>query len=193
MAELIGSLQGRPAVIAGNAEGVFEDVKEALRIVIDPVIFAVNDVGMFLPQVDHWVSLHADKLGLWKQVRWGTTHAREKTLYHSVDERPYVDHVWTGLTPLFTLSGYFAMQLAWIMGASQIVLCGCPGSQQRRFFDLETREFGYGGNASGADVGVREQLEREMTRLPEFKAAVRSMSGWTREFFGDYSKSAQLV
>ena len=182
--DLLESLRGRPAVIAGSAEGVFDELRVVLRLYEDPVIFAVNDIGMFLPKVDHWVSLHSDKLGMWKQVRWMQTHAREKTLYHSVDERHYIDVVWTGLTPLFALSGYFAMQLAWLMGASSIVLCGCPGTQRRRFFDLNVREFGYGANATGVDEGVRSQIEREMTRLPQFKEAVRSMSGWTKLYFG---------
>lgn len=183
--ELLGSLRGLPAIIAGGAEGVFEEVTDALEKMSFPVIFAVNDVGMFLPTVDHWVSLHSDSLGAWKQVRWIKTHAKEKTLYHSVDARPFIDVAWEGLTPLFSLSGYFAMQLAWIMGASQIVLCGCPGSPSRRFFDLEQRkDFGYGNGEAGSDKGVREQIEREMTRLPDFRAVVRSQSGWTREYFG---------
>jgi hypothetical protein len=92
---------------------------------------------------------------------------------------------WEGLTPLYALSGYFAMQLAWVMGAGRIILCGCPGNQKRRFFEVAARkDFGYGTGPAAADNGIREQLEREMHRLPDFRVAVRSMSGWTQEFFG---------
>jgi len=184
---LIGSLRGRPAVIAGGAEGVFQELSDALTKLDDPVIFAANDIGMFLPKVDHWVSLHGDHLGPWKMVRWLHPKDREDVKLHSEYARPYIDYVWQGLTPLFCLSGYFAMQIAWIMGASPIVLCGCPGSPRRRFFDLPDTDrgaFGYGMGQRASDTGTREQIEREMERLPEFKAAVRSQSGWTREFFG---------
>lgn len=182
---LINSLQGRSAIIAGGAEGVFGEVADAMAILKDPVIFATNEVGMFLPHVDHWVSLHADKLGPWQAVRWQRESGRELTQLHSATSRPFIDHTWEGLTPLMCLSGYFAMQIAWIMGASPIVLCGCPGRQRRRFFDLEIRtDFGYGGSQVGGDAGVRAQLEQEMERLPEFKASIRSMWGQTRAYFG---------
>lgn len=183
---LLDCHQGRPALVVGNGEGVFEQVREASVRLSDPVVFAANDVGMYLPKLDHWVSLHTDNLGAWKAVRW--LHAREKevTQYHGVDARPFIDHNWEGLTPLFCLSGYFAMQLAWLMGCAPIVLCGCPGDSTRRFFDVEARQdFGYGGMQSGSDRGVREQIEQEMKRMPELKAVVRSMSGWTKEFFGE--------
>jgi hypothetical protein len=179
---LIGSLRGRAAIVAGAADGVFDEVAAAMHIFDDPVVIAANDVGMYLPRVDHWVSLHADNLGIWKAIRW--LHPGEyDTKYHSIDKRPFVDYVWSGLTPLFCLSGYFAMQIAWIMGAEPIVLAGCPGDGTRRFFEAKPRsDFKYGADPN--DGGSRDQLIHEMDRLPRFKATVRSMSGWTKEFFG---------
>jgi hypothetical protein len=92
------------------------------------------------------------------------------------------------------LSGYLAMQIAWVMGADRIVLCGCPGTQTKRFFEASlgrehaNTNFGYGGGSGSGDEGVRQQVEREMRRLPDFKAAVRSLSGWTKTYFtGDLS------
>ena len=180
---LIDCLQGRPAIIVGGAHGVFNELRFALRVVKNPVVFAVNDVGMFLPHVDHWISLHSDALGPWKNVRWAHSLVQDHTKYHSVDPRPYIDYVWERLTPCFAISGYFAMQIAWIMGASPIVLAGCPGERKRRFFEMDARpDFSYGGEADAE--GVRKQLESEMERLPDFRQAVRSMSGWTRSYFG---------
>ena len=184
---LLGSLTGRSAIVCGGGAGVFEEMRQArvLLDVSDPVVFAVNEVGMFLPTVDHWLSLHADNLGAWKTVRWLHQHAHEQTRYHSVDARPFIDVVWEGLTPLFALSGYFAMQVAWIMGADRIVLCGCPGTQSPRFFEADAKaDFGYGQGPAGSDRSIQEQVEKEMRRVPEFRCAVRSMSGWTAEFFG---------
>ena len=182
---LIGTLQGRPAVVCGSGETVFYELEDALKKVPDAVIFGVNDTGTFLPRMDHWVSLHSDHLGPWKAVRWLHGRPREDVQYHSIDDRAYVDHVWQNLTPLFALSGYFAMQIAYIMGASSIVLCGCPGERAARFFEASARaDFGYGSGTNGNDNAVRTQVETEMKRLPEFKTAVRSMSGWTQQFFG---------
>lgn len=183
---LIGSLQGKTAIIAGNAVGVFGEVDTVLALHPDAIVFAVNDVGMYLPRVDHWVSLHADNLGVWKAVRWLTHHQMEAAKYHSVTARPVVDFLWEGLTPCFALSGYFAMQIAYILGAREIILCGCPGSPVRRFFEARLREdgFGYGGGLKGSDKGIREQLEKEMERVPELRKKVRSTSGFTRTFFG---------
>lgn len=182
---LLGSLAGRPALVAGSAAGVFAEVAAAERQLDRPVIVAANDVGMYLPRLDHWVSLHADHLAAWKAVRWLHARTKETTQYHSEVGGAVVDHVWERLTPLFCLSGYFAMQIAWLMGCRPIVLCGCPGEPAPRFFEAEPRaDFGYGSGAAGSDRGVREQIEREMARVPDFKAAVRSMSGWTRDFFG---------
>lgn len=184
VSELIDSLRGRSAVVCGSAETVFDDMKIIERL-DNPIVFAVNAVGMFLPKVDHWVSLHADHLGAWKAVRWLQAHDQERTKYHAETARPFIDYVWEGLRPLFCLSGYFAMQVAHIMGAELIVLCGCPGDGTRSFFSQKARtDFFYGGGVNGSDKGVREQVEHEMKRLPSFKLKVRSMSGWTREYFG---------
>jgi len=193
VSDLLGTLKGRVAVVVGGAAdvliqlaslqgstlfeyGVHDIYKEA-------VIFAVNDIGMFLPKVDHWVSLHGKNLGAWKTVRWLHVRERELTKYHTTEEYAYTDYNWQSLTPMFVLSGYFAMQIAYIMGAEQIILCGCPGDATPRFFDLpgqrrEAGQFVYN------EEGVWNQLEHEMKRLPDFKAKVRSMSGMTRAFFG---------
>jgi len=183
--DLVGTLQDRPAIVCGNADGVFDEARFALIKYPNAVVFGVNDIGMYLDRLDHWVSLHTDNLGAWKAVRWLHPHAAEKTQYHAIDRRSFIDHVWTGLTPLFAVSGYFAMQIAHIMGASLIILCGCPGNRTRRFFEAEARaDFEYGAGSAGSDKGVREQLIHEMQRLPDFKIKVRSLSGWTRDFFG---------
>ena len=191
---LCGALAGRSAIVCGSGRGVFDELAEAQAALHDPVIFAVNDIGMYLPRVDHWVSLHVDNLIAWRQVRWLHPKARELTKYHSETPRAWLDYCWDGLTPILYLSGYFAMQLAWIMGCDRIVLCGCPGDATPRFFEATLRSnllltepngpFSYGSGDRGADRSVHEQIQQEMERLPEFKAAVRSMSGITQQFFG---------
>lgn len=190
--DLIGTLKGRVAIVVGSGEGVFKEL-DLLKgsafftypcgLPEDCVIFAVNDIGMFLPKVDHWVSLHGANLGAWKHVRWMHPRENEYTKYHCDTSYACIDYVWDKLTPTFALSGYFAMQLAYIMGADRIILCGCPGDSTRRFFDMPGRRR-EAGKFSYDEQGVKDQVVKEMERLPYFKARVRSMSGWTREFFG---------
>jgi len=185
---LLGSLASRPAIIAGGAAGVFQEVDDAERKLEVPVVFAANDVGIYLPRLDHWVSLHTDHLSAWKTVRWLHPKDREDVKLHGIDRRPFADYVWEGLTPLFCLSGYFAMQIAYLMDCNPIVLCGCPGMPAPRFFEAGLRQdgFGYGSGTKGSDNGVREQIEKEMERLPWFKERVRSMTpdSWSQRFFG---------
>jgi hypothetical protein len=185
--DLLGTLQGKVAIVCGNAAGVFEEYEYMVsRLSPDKVVvFGVNDVGMYLPRLDHWVSLHSDNISVWKAVRWMNSKDQESAKYHSVDAKKDVNYVWDRLTPVFALSGYFAMQIAYLMQAEKIVLCGCPGSTAKRFFEFAARtDFGYGNGNGTGDAGVRQQLIEEMNRLPEFKKRVRSLSGWTKHYFG---------
>ena len=185
VASLMDCHKDRPAIVAGSAMDVFAEVDYARAKYPDNIVFGANDVGMYLPKLDHWVSLHADHLNPWKQVRWIHERGPESIKYHSATPRAYVDYNWEGLTPLFAVSGYFAMQIAWLMGCSPIILCGVPGSPRRRFFEGRARDdFGYGGGGNSSDQGIMQQLTNEMERLPDFRVTVRSMSGFTRDYFG---------
>jgi hypothetical protein len=175
---LIDSLEGKTAIVVGSGgttDEIFEDYYKALDKNQNAVVFAVNDIGVYLPTVHHLVSLHEDKLAAWARLR-KHHHNRNEFATHALIE---ADWNWEGIVPVMPISGYFAMQIAWVMGAQKIVLVGCPGDNTRRFFDRKARDdFHY------QEQGVLQQLLNEMNRLPDFKAAVRSMSGMTKEFFG---------
>lgn len=181
---LLDSLRGQPAAVCGNAHTVFDDF-QSIEAMEGLVVFAVNDIGAYLHRVDHFVSLHTDKIPLWMGLRQRESE-RSGCRVHS--ERPLdgqVDYVWEKLTPMMALSGMFAAQIAYLMGCDPIILCGCPGSVSRRFFDIRPRDtFGYGGGDQRADINLRKQLTNEMERVPEFKNRMRSQSGWNREYFG---------
>jgi hypothetical protein len=158
---------------------VWDDLSRARALVANPVIVAVNDVGMYLPTVDHWVSLHADAFPAWRNVRDMQERPPEHPVLHSGTPRGFLDVWWVRLTPQFPLSGYFAMQLCWLMGADRIVLCGCPGDASPLWYGPRTRgAFDYGRE------DIQAMVVREMDRRPDFKAAVSSLSGWTQEYFG---------
>jgi hypothetical protein len=178
--DLLDSLRGRSALVCGSARGVFDDFTKLYDG--SQVVFAANDVGVYLPRVDHLVSLHYDKLVHWAALRAdpsskpvGNTDFKTHTAHLG---KSGIDYGWQGLCPLMVLSGYFAMQVAYLMGCDRIVLVGCPGDNSRRFWETNFN------NPAYTQEGVLKQLRQEMGRLPEFKATVRSASGWTREFFG---------
>lgn len=183
---LIDSLIGRIAVVCGNAQGVFEEYETVSEC--NPVVFAVNDVGVYLPKVDHWVSYHSDKLKVWEQAKLTGTVAEKRWTSHTGGTRGAdADYNWWGLEPTtFPLSGQLAMLIAFLMGAERIILCGCPNNGTPRFFESAPRVdgFKYGAGDTQSDKAVITTYERECKRVPELKARVRSMSGWTYKFFG---------
>lgn len=184
--ELIGTLADRVVAVCGNAHTVFDELELVRRKYDyeDLVVFGVNDVGMFLPRLDHWLTLHWKKLPAWKAARWSSGFTSD-TKYHSIVTGEAIDYSWFGLNPLFALSGYFAAQVAYIMDARLIILCGCPGAPVRRFFEAAPRsDFGYGGGTTQSDDGVRQQFINEMNRVNDFKERLRSMGGWTRNYLG---------
>jgi hypothetical protein len=178
LVSILDSLIGRTALIVGSGgttDEIFGQYHQARTRWPDCVVFAVNDVGVYLPYVDHLIGLHQDLLHHWAALR-KDKHDRKGFKTHSLFD---ADYNWEGIVPVLPISGYFAMQCAWVMGAERIILIGCPGDGTRRFFDQKARDdFHY------QEKGVRLMVEGEMNRVPDFKAAVRSYSGYTKDLFG---------
>lgn len=179
---LLDTLSGRTALVCGSGRGVFEEVIQLQNQIENPVVFACNDVGMYLHHVDHFVSLHASKLDLWADLRRdptskGTGGNKDFYCHDPGLHGPRDWFQWKGLTPLMSFSGMFAAQIAFLMGCSRIILCGIPQDETPRFFEAV-------GRKDRAYINGQGQIKAEAAFKPELKAAIRSMSGWTREFFG---------
>jgi hypothetical protein len=183
---LEGHLQGRVALVCGNAETVFDDLNRAFYMFDSPVIFAVNDIGCYLGLVNHWVSLHGEKLQRWIAVRRAEPSLWQefKTHTSSTAIAP-ADYIWRIEPCTFSLSGLFAAQIAYIMGAEKIILCGCPGDGTRRFFERKPRiDYHYGGGDTPGDMRDRQHFLQELNRVPELRKRLKSMSGRTRTILG---------
>src|SRR5262249_15882683 len=183
---LEGQLQDRVALVCGNAETVFDDLSEALWMFDSAAIFAVNDIGCYLAVIHHWVSLHGDKLQKWVAVRRAEPSVWQgfKTHTSSTAIAP-PDYICSIEPCTFSLSGLFAVQIAYIMGAEKIILCGCPGDGTRRFFDRKPRiDYSYGGGLTPGDLRDRDHFQQELNRVPELRKRLRSMSGQTRTILG---------
>lgn len=181
VAGLLDSLSSRPAIVAGNAKGVFEEVERAMAA-LGPlaVTYGANDVAVYLPSLQHMVSLHTPKLEHWAALRRdGYSKPTGNMDFQIHDDgrwgpRPW--HQWKDLTPTMALSGLFAAQIAYLMGCDPIVLCGCPTDSTPRFWEKTCTNNGY--------EKTQQQLIAEMGYKPDFKSRVRSMSGWSSWFFG---------
>lgn len=186
--DLIDSLEG-PAIIMGSAKGVFEETRAARSALGRCYLAAVNDAIVYASNLDFAVSLHTLRLDHWTGLRRDPT----STGYGNTDfqvhdgglfaEREW--HQWVELTPTMAHSGMFAMQICFLMGCSPIILCGCPEDSTPRFWESEPRPEAY-------YKPVQRQIEAEMNRLPEFKNAVKSYSGWTKSFFGGLDAQRHL-
>jgi len=186
---LIDSLVGQTVAIAGNAEGVFEEIEQVSSACEDwPVWFAVNDVGARMQWLDHWVSLHGEKFPDWtgRRLKLGLPPEFKTHSMFPTDPK-LIDYDWTGWNPInFGLSGMWAVQLAHVMGAERIILCGCPGDDRPRWDGTrnEKANFAYGSGTTHSEQILNNELAREFKRVPGFKEKIRAMSGRNREIFG---------
>lgn len=140
-------------------------------------VVACNDAGTIWPgRPDVWVTLHPEKIESWRDQRRANGHPEAaRYLVHG-------DHVpaWTDLVEFrfpgqgdSGSSGLFTVKAALIdLGADRAVLAGVPLSRAAHFFDATMWE------AAGEYRAVFEALR------PECRNRIRSMSGWTAEFFG---------
>jgi len=168
----------RWALILGGAAGVWEEVVTWERLYGRPwdgLVVAVNDVGCHWPRaLDHWVTLHPDKLAGWKALRAGYGHSDGYVTWGKA-ERP-VDrflHPWPGGS-----SGMYAIQVAKELGAVRAVLCGVPMTATPHF--AESTVHGTGAPWT-AVAGHWRAWERQADKLLGW---VKSMSGRSQELLG---------
>lgn len=183
----------KPALIIGRAGCVWNDIKGALGLfgqvgyaesAYD--VIAINGVGCDLPfRIDHWVSFHAELFPMWMQNRrdngypfaypdgyqlWTSARGRHMTEWEKHYKIRMVD--CNGGS-----SGMVAVLVALEIGAPKIVLAGVP---------LEN-EYGHYDKPGWWDEAHLHRVAWEKL-APEVKARIRSLSGWTKEFFGSPKK-----
>lgn len=175
------------AIVVGGAECVWDDlgrIKTGMTL-RNETWFLVNDM-MAEYKTDPGrpviaVTLHPPKLNDWLAERarnglprpdavWAHRPANELVTNHTED--------WAGS------SGLFAVKVARQLGFEQIILCGVPMQvEQRHFIRREPW---------GAAMAFRAGWERHRANIAPY---VRSMSGWTKELFGepDLKKAEQAA
>jgi len=190
------------ALILGGAECVWDDV-DALEDCWggrpwEGIIIAANDVACHWPRrrsdwtiidhsfrVDHWATLHPEKLGGWIERRAANGLPKVGRIWA---HRPGPDHTIRGwehvdqqldLAAISPPTGLFACYVARALGVTEAILCGIPMTRTPHFASSTEHEAGAAWPyvdvywPSWLDAHARGDLTH-----------VRSMSGRTRDLLG---------
>lgn len=160
--------------VVGGADCVWDDLERAERMAegLERVYIAINEIGADLEQVDHWVTLHPDRLLSWQGRRPGP-----KTWVTWTHNDPYDLADRTCPHPGGSSAGLACEIADTELGAARIVLIGCPMLARNTHYFDRPQPF------NEADRFRREWVENGL--LARWAGRVRSMSGWTQRMMGE--------
>lgn len=152
------------AVVLGGGDTLWTDLAQ---VPDKRTVIAVNDAGVaYKGRLDYWVTLHAEKLPMWKRQRSGNPDYITVSRHQRKGVDRVIPELWRGS------SGLYAAQVALELEYDDIVLCGVPMTLTSHFFDNSPWE-----HCPKYRRGWNEAL-------PELQGRVTSLSGWTRELLG---------
>lgn len=170
----------RTALVVGGAECVWEDLDKVSGLFKPDLIIAVNDIGLWLTHIDHWVSYHHSQLFRWAQQRldsglpppssYWTNPANFKT-------SPYPDGFFKTIKTEGGSSGWMATAVALQKEKCKVVLAGVPMVPAMRHFNDKQKGKPW--------VDGKNYLSHWKTHSVKYAQAIRSMSGFTKELFGE--------
>jgi len=165
------------ALVLGGGAAVWDEVLAWEAIYgkqWDGLVVAANDVGSHWPRsLDHWVTLHPNRLPGWEGTR---KHYGFPDGYVTWGRRlDHTDHCikpWAGGS-----SGMLAIQVAAQVGCVRAVLCGIPMTATPHF----TESFVH---LSEPWTAVASHWKAWLKNGDKVQGWVRSMSGMTEHFLG---------
>lgn len=172
----------RTALVLGGASCLARDVLSYCGPV-DGVV-ACNEAGIWWPRrLDAWVSFHPryfERKG-WRARRAEAGYSEALRYLSQEEARPPCPDYVTFTSYLLpgqdksASSGIFSAKVALVdLGFDRVVLCGVPMDSQHHFWDESEAPW----------RPAQDFAEQVKTIDPEWRARMRSMSGWTREFLG---------
>lgn len=169
-------------VLLGGADCVWQDW-EALQAIVGDwpgAVIAVNDIGVHYPgRLDHWTSLHTEKLPAWERERLGRGHDKTWLVWgRQKKQRVRLDRVIEGWAS--GSSGLLGIGVALAAGCRRIVLCGVPMEKRPHFAESTVHQPTKPWNAAPAHFRAWTRNGLDVT----LRQHVRSMSGRTRELLG---------
>lgn len=166
----------RLALIVGTGRQMWDDFYMAPRTA---TVFGVNHAALFLPRVEHAVSVHGGLIGGLMQAR-KARHPKDAIAVHAPHAAPGVTMEWD--ERVFPWAGgggtssLFAVRIAVRLGFTKIFLAGVPLDGGGHFYDPEDYLYATDfTDALSAWVLFREE---------EPNIEIRSYSGRTRTYFG---------
>lgn len=201
-------------LVVGSAPCLFDDVERALTIRPFATLMLVNGACTAIENAEHVLAGHEEKAEFFMRERrrvfpnaspvkvHGCCHPHRKKMmgemFPSVtDWHPH--EMGVGAT-----SASKAAKIAFMLGATEVILCGCP-MDQPGYFEGEAKvpqhimcnRIGSNGKAHGLFHSNGQQMNVQDTRIikgyranlkllaeGEFKGKVFSMSGFTRQCLG---------
>lgn len=162
-------------LVVGSGACVWDDLARVPAWATDEII-AVNDIGVHLPLIHHWVTLHPEKMSAWVEMRrvhrrhafgkfttW--TNRWPHQHFNDMTQRQH-PHAWGGSSALL------AVRVALFeRRARRVVLAGVPMDASPKF-------------DSGTEWPHWHIFRKDWTRHAHSMQRVRSMSGWTRDLLG---------
>lgn len=189
-AEAVGLLPAAPAapawtkcaLVLGGAASVWEDVRAVETMIGGPwpgLVIAVNDVGSHWPRrLDHWCTLHPEKMPGWLKDRTAaghpdgyTTWARRKStgIARTIES-------WAGGS-----SGLLGVALACgPLECERVILCGVPMNRDPHF--AQSKVHPKGKPWTSCDAHWKSWTKPEFTK--RMQGRVKSMGGRTRDLLG---------
>lgn len=169
------------ALILGGGSTVWKDIQAWEAIYGKPWdgrVIVANDIGAHWPgEIDVWVSLHANKIAKWQELRAANGHAgsRAYETWGKVGHGAFAQHTvipWAGGS-----SGMLAVQVARDIGCTRAVLCGIPMTATAHF--QESKE-----NFQRVWAACNAHWKVWPRHADKMLGWVKSMSGRTRELLG---------
>jgi hypothetical protein len=201
-------------LVVGSAPCLYKDVERALQIRPFASLMLVNGACTAFENAEHVLAGHEEKAEFFARARrakfpnappWrlhGCCHAHRKEMMKGMfpsvtDWHPH--EMGVGAT-----SASKAAKIAFMLGATEVILCGCPMDQPGYFADeakvpqhIMCLRIGDHGNSfnltrsNGDPLPVQEariikgyRANLKLLADGEFKGKVFSMSGFTRECLG---------
>lgn len=168
-----------PCVVAGNALCLNDDLVKARVLFPDAQVVAVNGAAREVRALALF-SYHPERMVLYG-YDWIRHQRRinDKFTVHGskfVEDCPWVQYWWEDARGGGS-SAWGARKLAWLMGFDPVILCGCP---------LEPGPYaGYRPGMAMTKMEVIEPYRLEIRSDTDWHDGCFSMSGWTKEFFGE--------
>lgn len=206
-------------LVVGSAPCLFDDVEAALKLRPFASIMTVNGACTAIENVEHMLCGHEEKAAQFVRERkkafpnampvrvHASTHKHR--LATAKEMLPDVTDWWPHEVGVGATSASKAAKICFMMGATEVILCGCPMDQPGYFpgeakvqQDTRCMRIGDHGNIKGPGgrdlkngYGEPEKVQdravikgyREKLKIlaeGEFKGRVFSMSGFTRKCLG---------